>query len=62
MLSPELGRAVFRIAFYVTFVSAVLLFALENGSAEFVVAALTFALGLIATIVVAILVRRQSRS
>ncbi len=61
MLSSELGRAVFRIVFYVTLVSAVLLIFLDRGSAEFVVASLTFALGLVATLVIAILVRRQAR-
>ncbi|MGC9399970.1 MAG: hypothetical protein ACP5HM_12655 [Anaerolineae bacterium] len=61
MLGPKLGRAVFRIAFYVTVVSAVLLLFTERTSAEFVVAAITFVVGLTFTLLIAFLVRRTSK-
>ena len=60
MLSPQLGRTVFRIAFYITLVSAVLMFFLEPGSAEFVVTGITLLIGLIFIVLIALLVRRFS--
>ncbi len=59
MLSPELGRAVFRIAFYMVLTSAVLLLLLRPGSAEFIVAALALIIGLIFVGIIALIVRRQ---
>jgi hypothetical protein len=52
---------VFRIAFYVTLAPAVLLFFLEPGSAEFVVAGITLLIGLVFILLIALLVRRFSR-
>jgi hypothetical protein len=60
MISPQLGRTVFRIAFYITLVSAVLMLFLEPGSAEFVVTEITLLIGLISIVLIALLVRRFS--
>ncbi|MCS7220385.1 MAG: hypothetical protein RML36_00805 [Anaerolineae bacterium] len=46
-MDPQIGRAGFRIAFYVTMVSAALLFFLRPGTAEFVVTALSLLVGLL---------------
>lgn len=61
MISPQMGRAGFRIAFFMTLVSLVLMFCLKPGSAEFVVAGVTLAVGLVFILLVAVAVRRQSR-
>jgi hypothetical protein len=61
VISPQSGQMVFRIAFYITLVSAVLLFFLEPGSAEFVVAGITLLIGLVFVVLIALLVRRFSR-
>jgi NADH:ubiquinone oxidoreductase subunit H len=61
MVSPQLGRTIFRIAFYITLVSAVLMFFLEPGSAEFVVTEITLLIGLIFIVLIALLVRQFSR-
>jgi len=61
MISPQLGRAIFRIAFYITLVSAVLMFFLKPGSAEFVVAGVTLLIGLAFVVLIALVVRRFSR-
>jgi len=60
-MDPQMGRAVFRIAFYVAFTAAVLLLFLEPGSAEFGVALLTLLVGLIFIAVVVFVLRRSSR-
>ena len=56
-MSPDLGRAAFRIAFFVTLVSAVLLPFLKPGTAEFVVNVLSLGIGLVFIFVIAIFVR-----
>jgi len=61
MISPQMGRAVFRIAFFITSVSAVLMLCLKPGSAEFVVAGMALAVGLVFIVLIALVVRRQSR-
>jgi hypothetical protein len=61
VIGPQSGQTVFRIAFYITLVSAVLLFFLEPGSAEFVVAVITLLIGLVFIVLIALLVRRFSR-
>lgn len=61
MLSPQVGRTLFRITFYLAFVSAILIFVLERGSAEFIVASLTFGLGIITSLLIVIFLRRQER-
>lgn len=54
-----MGRAVFRIAFFITLVSAVLMLCLKRGSAEFVVAGVTLAVGLVFIVLIAVVVRRR---
>ena len=61
MINPRLGQAAFRIAFYITLASAVLMFVLEPGSAEFVVAGITLSIGLVFIVLITLLVRRFSR-
>ncbi len=61
MISPRLGQMAFRIAFYITLVSAALMFFLEPGSAEFVVAGVTLSIGLVFIVLITLLVRRFSR-
>jgi len=60
-MDPQIGRAGFRIAFFMTFVSAILLLVVQPGTAEFGVVALTIVIGLIFIGAVAFLVRRSSR-
>lgn len=60
-MSPQLGQAAFRIAFFVAFVSGGLLFFLKPGSAEFVVSVVTLVIGLTAILVIAVIVRRSLR-
>lgn len=60
-MPPEMGRAFFRIAFFVTFVSAALLPFLSPGTAEFVVDVLALGVGLVFMGVVAFVARRLGR-
>jgi len=57
MINPQLGRTAFRIAFMMISVSAVLLFVLSPGTAEYWVSVLTLILGLVFAGMIAILVR-----
>lgn len=61
MFGPEVGRAIFRVTFYITLVSAVLLLFTERGSAEFVVATITLIIGLIFSLLIVVIVRRESK-
>ncbi len=61
MINPQLGQIAFRIGFYITLVSLVLIFFLQPGSAEFVVTSITLLIGLAFIALVAFLVRRFSR-
>ncbi len=61
MISPQLGRVAFRIAFFIILVSLVLIFFLEPGSADFGVTSVTLLIGLAFIVLVAFLVRRFSR-
>jgi uncharacterized membrane protein len=56
-----MGQVAFRIAFFLVFVSTILLFFVEPGSAEFVVTGITLLIGLVFGIGVLVIVRRQSR-
>ncbi len=56
-MSPELGRAAFRIAFFITIVSAVLLPFLKPGTAEFVVDILSLVTGVVFISIIAVFVR-----
>jgi hypothetical protein len=60
-MDPNIGRAAFRIAVFITFTSLILLPFLNTDSAEFSVAILTLVIGLTFISVIAILVRRLSR-
>jgi preprotein translocase subunit Sss1 len=60
MISPQLGRAIFRIALYITLVSAVLMLFLKPDSAEFVVTAVTLLIGLVFIVLIVLIVRRLS--
>jgi len=55
-----MGRVAFRIAFFIVFVSTVLLFFVRPGSAEFVVTSVTWLIGFVFGICVIVIVRRQS--
>ena len=57
MINPQLGRTAFRIAFMMISISAVLLFVLSPGTAEYWVSVLTLILGLVFAGMIAILVR-----
>lgn len=58
-MSPHLGQAAFRIAFFIVFVAGGLLFFLEPGSAEFVVSVVTLIIGLLFIVAIAVIVRRS---
>ena len=60
-MSPELGQAWFRIAFFITAVSGVLILFQAPGSAEFVISVTSFVIGLIFIAIVAVVVRRSQR-
>ena len=60
-MSPQMGKYVFRIAFFITLVSAVLLPFLTPGTAEFVVDVLALGVGLVFIGVVAFLARWSAR-
>lgn len=60
-MDSQIGRAGFHIAFYVVFVSGVLLLFLEQGSAEHVITLFSFLLGLVFLVIIAILVRLGQR-
>ena len=61
MIDSSLGRAAFRIGFYITFVAGLLCLVTPPGSAERVVSILTVIIGLIFLVVITILVRFGSR-
>ena len=60
-MSPRMGQTAFRAAFFVTFVSLVLLIFLRPGSAEFGVTVVTLVSGLIFVAMVVLMVRYFSR-
>ncbi len=61
MISPQVGRAIFRITFYITVLSAFVLLFIRRDSAEFVVVTITLILGLLSNVVLAVIVRRESK-
>jgi hypothetical protein len=61
MIDSSLGRAAFRIGFYVTFMAGLLSLVTQAGSAERAISVLTFVIGLIFLVVITILVRFGSR-
>lgn len=60
-MTPEMGRAFFRIAVFVTLVSLALLPFLRPGTAEFVVNVLSLAVGLVSILIVVVLARWSAR-
>ncbi|HHE71031.1 MAG TPA: hypothetical protein ENL34_01945 [Chloroflexi bacterium] len=61
MITPELGRAGFRIAFFMILVSCGLLLLTQPGSAEFVVSSVALGIGLVFALAIVVLVRRSVR-
>lgn len=61
MLSPELGQAAFRIALFITLVSAGLLFFQRPGTAEFVITVASLVVGLVFLVIVIVLVKWSNR-
>ena len=60
-MSPQMGHAAFRVAFFVTFTSLALLVFLRPGSAEFGVTLITLACGLIFISIIVLMLRYFSR-
>jgi uncharacterized membrane protein len=60
MISPQLGRAVFRIIVFITVTSLIVLPFVKPGSAEFVVTVVALAIGVCFGVVLFVLVRRKS--
>ena len=60
-MSPEMGKSFFRIAFFITLVSAALLPFLTPGTAEFVVDVLALGVGLVFIAVIAFAARWSTR-
>lgn len=60
-MSRDLGQVAFRLGFFIVFVSGMLLFFVERGSAEQMITIFTFIIGLVFVVVVAILVRFAQR-
>ena len=58
-MSPELGRAAFRMAMFVAFPSFVLLLFQQPGTAEFVVTVMALVVGLAFMGTIIVLVRRR---
>jgi len=61
VITPELGRAAFRIAFFMALVSLGLLLLTQPGSAEFVVSSVALGIALLFALTIVILVRRSVR-
>jgi hypothetical protein len=57
MISPQMGRAAFRIAFVMVALSIILIFVLTPGSAEYWVSVLTLVLGVLFMGIIFVLVR-----
>jgi hypothetical protein len=58
-MSSDLGQAIFRVAFFITFLSGLLMLFLDHHSAEFIAATVTFVIGLIFILVIVVMVRRR---
>jgi uncharacterized membrane protein len=61
-MSSQIGRAGFQIGVFVVFVSGLLLFFLEQGSAEHTITLFTLVVGLIFLATITILVRLGQRN
>jgi hypothetical protein len=60
-MSRDLGQIAFRLGFFVVFVSGLLLFIVERGSAEQTITLFTLILGLVFLAIVAFIVRFGQR-
>jgi hypothetical protein len=60
-MDSGIGKAGFHMAFYIVFVSGVLLLFLERGSAEFAITLFSFVLGLLFLGVIVVFVRYTQR-
>jgi hypothetical protein len=60
-MGSGIGRAGFHLAFYIVFVSGILLLFLPRESAEFAITLFTFVLGLIFLSIIIVLVRYTQR-
>ncbi len=58
-MSAEAGQIWFRVAIFITLVSAVLLFFQQPGTAEFVVTVLALGAGIVMTTLIVIIVRKS---
>jgi len=61
-MDPQVGRAGFRISFYVMFVSGIMLFFIRPGSAEFVVTSLALLAGLFFATAIGVLAYLANRT
>ncbi len=59
-MNPEAGAAWFRIAMFITLISAFLLLFQQPDTAEFVITVTTFVMGLLFVALIALMVRRGS--
>jgi hypothetical protein len=57
MISPQLGRAAFRIAFMMFVVSGIMVFAVDPGTAEHIISVVTLVLGIVFMAIIFVLVR-----
>lgn len=60
-MGSELGHVAFRLGFFITFVSGILLLFLESGTAEQAISIFTFVIGLSVLVVVTVLARWSQR-
>ena len=60
-MSAGLGHAAFRLGFFILFVAGILLFFEPSGSAEQAITIVTFVIGLVFVIIIAVLVRLDQR-
>jgi preprotein translocase subunit Sss1 len=60
-VNPELGRAWLQVAVFITLVSAALLLFVQPGTAEFVIAVTSLAIGLVFVGIVVFMVKRVNR-
>ena len=60
-MNPELGQAWFRIALFITLVSAALLLIVQPGTAEFVMTVASLVVGLVFVGIVVFMVKRSNR-
>ncbi|MEK7440981.1 MAG: hypothetical protein AABZ78_09315 [Chloroflexota bacterium] len=60
-MNPQLGKAWFQVASFITIVSAILLFFEKSGTAEFVVTVLSLIIGVLFLVLVIVMVKFFSR-